>query len=176
MALSRKYGRWAENEAPPELKPKRKRWLPLVSAILCILVSLPMWFFSMYVLSVEDFSVYRTQERLWTLASSILFVFPLGASILSIARRSSTSDAMRVWTRRLLVYAIVAMVVLGIQGVRWSIGAEERGGDWVGLDIIVAYVFGVFPSVVAAFLCALQLPAVLRDDVIPEEPSAPLQG
>ena len=148
----------------PPAPARSKLWLTVavISAIPCLLVGLFLTYLAHMALNDLYPSGHKPIELVWSHAARILSLLAAAASVCTLVSIASSSSKLLTWSSRLLAPSIIGMIALGVLGVAWSNEAENRGGDWVGLDIIVALVVGVaFPGIIA-FLSGLQLLAVTR--------------
>jgi ABC-type phosphate/phosphonate transport system permease subunit len=105
---------------------------------------------------------YRSVELAWTHGMRVLSVLAIAASVCTLVSVTSKTAWIRTWNVRLLTLSTIGLIGLALLGFPWAAESEERGGDWVGLGIIIALIVGVLFSSVFAFLCGLQLVAVRR--------------
>lgn len=152
------------NSTSSPARARSKLWLTVavISAILCLLLGLLLTYLAHMALNDSYPSSHKPIELIWSHVARILSLLSAAASVCTLISIASSSPKVLTWSSRLLALSIIGMIALGGIGVAWANEAEGRGGDWVGLDIIVALIFGVlFPGIIA-FLCGLQLLAVSR--------------
>lgn len=134
----------------------------MITALLCIFAGLAMGALAQLSL-IDPYSFKnRTVELAWTHGMRVLSVLAIAASGCTLVSVVSNTTWIRTWTVRLLALSTIGMIGLALLGFAWAAEAEELGGDWAGLGIIIALIVGVFFSGVFAFLCGLQLVAVRR--------------
>ena len=149
--------RRTQTTEPTAVSPA-KGWLlvAILAATFCIPIALASGLMAQMSL-IDPYSfTYRRVELVWTHAARILSLPLAGASFFLIVSITSTSRTLRAWASRFLALNTVGASALALLGIAWAMEADENGGDWKGLGIMVALLFGVVVPGILALLNGLQ--------------------